>query len=103
MLTSSGPNGVSSVGLSKTYYAKLRQGVSEKASVSHANYDSATFSQVPEGKSAFQMSVVSRLANEVRTANTTRDIQELRRQVSDGSYQPDPMAIAGRMLFLAGD
>ena len=103
MLTSSGPNGVSSVGLSKTYYAKLRQGVAEKTSVSHGNYDSAIFSQVPEGKSAFQMSVVSRLSNEVRTNTTTGDIQELRQQVSSGCYQPDPMAIAGRMLFMVGD
>ena len=46
------------------------------------------------------MEMVGRLSQEVRTANTTGDIQELRRKVSAGEYRPDPMAIAGRMLFL---
>ena len=46
------------------------------------------------------MEMVSRLSQEVRTANTTGDIQELRREVSAGEYHPDPMAIAGRMLLL---
>jgi negative regulator of flagellin synthesis FlgM len=46
------------------------------------------------------MEVVSRLSREVRTANTTGDIQELRREVSAGEYRPDPMAIAGRMMLL---
>ncbi len=49
------------------------------------------------------MELVSRLSHEVRTATTTGDIQELRRAVSSGEYTPDPMAIAGRMLFLAED
>ena len=40
------------------------------------------------------------ISQEVRTANTTGDIQELRREVSAGEYHPDPMAIAGRMLLL---
>jgi hypothetical protein len=46
------------------------------------------------------MEMVSRLSREVRTANTTGDIQELHRQVSAGEYRPDPMAIAGRMMLL---
>ena len=103
MLTSSGPKGVSPVGLSKTYYAKAKQGAAGKTSVSHGNYDSATFSRPAEGERAFQMGLVSRLSNEVRTATTTGDIQELRRQVASGQYHPDPHAIAGRMLFLMED
>ena len=46
------------------------------------------------------MEMVSRLSREVRTANTTGDIQELRQKVAAGEYHPDPMAIAGRMLFM---
>jgi len=46
------------------------------------------------------MEMVSRLSREVRTANTTGDIQELHREVSAGEYTPDPAAIAARMLFL---
>ena len=45
------------------------------------------------------MNLVSRLSQEVRTATTTADIRELRQQVASGTYQPDPAAIAKRMLF----
>lgn len=100
MLTSSSrPGAVSSVAPSKAYYTAPRRGTSAQSAVEH-KYDSATFSSLPEGKSAFQMQLVSRLSQEVRTATTTGDIQALRQSVSSGEYTPDPMAIAGRMLFL---
>ncbi len=100
MLTSSSrPGPVSSVAASKSYYSTLRRGSSAQSAVEH-KYDSATFSPLPEGRSAFQMQLVSRLSQEVRTATTTGDIQALRQSVSTGEYTPDPMAIAGRMLFL---
>ncbi|WP_297980693.1 hypothetical protein [uncultured Oscillibacter sp.] len=100
MLTSSSrPGPVSSVAASKAYYSTLRRGASAQSAVEH-KYDSATFSPLPEGRSAFQMQLVSRLSQEVRTATTTGDIQALRQSVSTGEYTPDPMAIAGRMLFL---
>lgn len=60
----------------------------------------ATFSTMLTGKNTFQMDTVSRLSQEVRTATTTGDIQALRQEVSAGEYVPDPMAIAGRILFL---
>ena len=100
MLTSSSrPSPVSSVAASKSYYSTLRRGSSAQSAVEH-KYDSATFSPLPEGRSAFQMQLVSRLSQEVRTATTTGDIQALRQSVSTEEYTPDPMAIAGRMLFL---
>lgn len=100
MLTSSSrPGAVSSVAASKAYYSTLRRGSSPQSAVEH-KYDSASFSPLPEGKGAFQMQLVSRLSQEVRTATTTGDIQALRQQVSSGEYTPDPMSIAGRMLFL---
>ena len=100
MLTSSSrPGPVSSVAASKAYYSTLRRGASAQSAVEH-KYDSATFSPLPEGRSAFQMQLASRLSQEVRTATTTGDIQALRQSVSTGEYTPDPMAIAGRMLFL---
>lgn len=46
------------------------------------------------------MQMVGRLSQEVRTATTTGDIQALRQSVASGEYTPNPMAIAGRMLFL---
>lgn len=101
MLTSSSrPGADSSVAASKAYYPTLKRGAFTSSALEH-KYDSATFSPLPEGKSAFQMQLVSRLSQEVRTATTTGDIQSLRQAVSSGEYTPDPMAIAGRMLFLA--
>lgn len=100
MLTSSNrPGAISSVAPSKTYYSTRRRSASAQTALEH-KYDSATFSPLPEGRSAFQMQLVSRLSQEVRTATTTGDIQSLRQAVSSGEYTPDPMAIAGRMLFL---
>lgn len=98
MLTSTGSGAISPIGRTKTYYAAQKRGTLSQP-VSGPNYDCADFS-APAGRRTFQMEVVSRLSREVRTANTTGDIQELRRRVSAGEYAPDPMAIAGRMLFL---
>ena len=98
MLTSTGSGAISSISRTKAYYPAQKRGTTTQP-VSGHNYDSADFS-APAGRKNFQMEMVSRLSREVRTANTTGDIQELRRKVSAGEYRPDPMAIAGRMLFL---
>lgn len=98
MLTSTGSGPISPIGRTKSYYPAQKRGALSQP-VSGPVYDSATFT-APAGRSGFQMEMVSRLSREVRTATTTGDIQELRREVSAGKYAPDPMAIAGRMLLL---
>lgn len=98
MLTSPGSGPIAPVGRTKAYYPAQKRGALSQPASGH-NYDSADFS-VPAGRRSFQMEMVSRLSREVRTANTTGDIQELRREVSAGEYRPDPMAIAGRMMLL---
>ena len=98
MLTSTGSGPISSIGRTKTYYPAQKWGTAAQPVPGH-NYDSADFS-APAGRKSFQMEMVSRLSREVRTANTTGDIQELLRDVAAGEYRPDPMAIAGRMLLL---
>ncbi len=98
MLTSTSSGAISPIGRTKAYYPAQKRGTLTQP-VSGHNYDSADFT-APAGRRSFQMEMVSRLSREVRTANTTGDIQELRRKVSSGEYVPDPMAIAGRMLFM---
>jgi len=98
MLTSTGSGPISPIGRTKAYYPAQKRGALSQ-SVSGHKYDSADFT-APAGRRSFQMEMVSRLSREVRTANTTGDSQELRRKVSAGEYVPDPMAIAGRMLFM---
>ena len=98
MLTSTGSGPISNIGRTKAYYPAQKRGASALP-VSGHNYDFVELS-APAGRRSFQMEMVSRLSREVRTANTTGDIQELRRVVSAGEYRPDPMAIAGRMMLL---
>lgn len=98
MLTSTGSGPITTIGRTKAYYPAQKRGTPAPFASGH-NYDSAEFS-APAGRKNFQMEMVSRLSREVRTANTTGDIQELHRQVSAGEYRPDPMAIAGRMMLL---
>lgn len=73
---------------------------SAPAPVNHS-YDSATFSQYSAGSDSFRMQMVGRLSQEVRAATTTADVRELHEAVQSGAYTPDPMAIAGRMLYFA--
>ena len=65
-----------------------------------ASFDSFTASSDAEVSNAYrnQMEVVGRLTQEVRTANSTGDIQALRQRVADGSYVPDPAAIAASIF-----
>lgn len=99
VLTSS-PGAIPSVGLSKTYYSAPKRSEAFQSRVGRS-YDSATFSYALAEGNAFQMNLVSHLSQEVRTATTTGDIQALRQSVASGEYTPDPIAIAGKILFLA--
>ena len=87
------------ISLAKAYCPSKKAGVVTQAAA-NPNYDSASFSSILERSDRSQLDLVSRLSQEVRTANTTGDIQALRAQVASGEYCPDPMTIAGRMLFL---
>lgn len=70
----------------------------ESARGGSGSFDQITLS-VPADRNAFRQ-MVSNLAYQVRTHNTTGKIQELRRQVSAGEYRPDAMETAARMLLL---
>lgn len=62
-------------------------------------YDSACFSERPDHSDTRFMNLVSRIAQDVRTATTTADIRELHQAVQSDTYAPDPHAIASRMLL----
>ena len=102
MLTSSGYSAITSVAPSKVYRAKTERESRTKPVSGSIDRDSVTLS-VPSGDSRFHMALVSRLAQEVRTATTTGDIAALRQQVADRGYTPDPMSIAAKILFLGGE
>ena len=62
------------------------------------SFDQITLSAATDRNAFRQM--VSDLAYQVRTHNTTGKIQQLRRQVSAGEDRPDAMETAARMLLL---
>ena len=84
MLGSTGSSGISNITSSNLYFPN------------HTERESS----IQASHTRFHQEMVSRLSQEVRTAHTTGDIQRLKQQVASGQYVPDPMAIAGRMLFL---
>lgn len=100
MLTSSGYGAISSISPAKVYRTSPeRDSRTHIASgnPSHESYDSVTLSAP---KSSPFLSLVGRLSQEVRASTTTGEVARLRQEVASGSYTPDPMAIAGRILFL---
>lgn len=102
MLTSSS-SGISRTAVANLYnsYQPAERVTRPVETAAAPNYDSITISAAPTGESRFQMELVSRLSNEIRTSTTTGDIQSLRAQVAAGTYQVDASAIAARMLHLA--
>lgn len=100
MLGSTGSSGISNITSSTLYFPNHTEKDSGAQSAHPPQYDSITFSCKAEGASRFHQEMVSRLAQEVRTAHTTGDIQRLKQQVASGQYVPDPVNIANRMLFL---
>ena len=90
--------GIKPFSVSKTYYSKSNY-ISTANTTASPVYDSSSFSTVSDSNSRFQMEMVSRLSQEVRTTTTTGRIQELRQAVASGEYRPDPAEIAKRLLF----
>ena len=99
MLTSSGYGAITPIAPAKVYRTRTGRDTRTQVTPGSSNYDSVTLSAPSQG-SRFHMGLVSRLSQEVRTSTTTGDIAALRQQVASGTYTPDPMAIAARMLFL---
>lgn len=52
------------------------------------------------GRSSFEMELKSKITQEVRAAATPGRLSALSRQIQDGTYEPDAMSIARRMLLL---
>ena len=102
MLTTSS-SGVSRAAVANLYnnYQQPAERVNRPAETANPHhYDSITISNRPSDENRFQMDLVSRLSKEIRTSTTTGDVQALREQVANGTYQVDASAIAARMLHL---
>ena len=64
-------------------------------------FDSVTISGDGSGRSSFALELKSRLSREVRVASSSGSAAaSLRDEIQSGTYQPDPAAIARKMLLL---
>ena len=76
----------------------------EQADRRGSRYDHCALSQAPgQEESVSFRELAARLSRQVRTANTTGKIQELRAQVSSGEYRVDAREVAARMLLMEVD
>ncbi len=64
-------------------------------------FDSVSIGGTRPGNSGFALALKSRLTQEVRASTTPGRLSALREQVQDGTYRPDPTAIARKMLLMA--
>ena len=103
VLRTPGSGGINLYSISKSRYSTLSHGSTTTNTTVNPCYDSSSFSAAPASSSRFQMDMVSRISQDVRTATTTGRVQELRQAVSSHTYQPDPAEIARRLLLLTED
>ena len=101
MLRTPSSGGINLYSISKSRYSTLSHGSTTMNTTANPCYDSSSFSTTSSPVSRFQMDMVSRISQDVRTATTTGRVQELRQAVSSDTYQPDASEIAKRLLFLA--
>lgn len=62
-------------------------------------FDQVTISGADTGQNHFAMQLKSKISQEVQTATTTGALAALRQEIEAGTYEPDPSAIARKMLF----
>ncbi len=52
------------------------------------------------GRSSYHMELRGRISQDVRTATSSGMVASLREEIQAGTYQPDPAAIARKMLLM---
>lgn len=62
-------------------------------------YDQVDFSMHLDETEKRIKETVGQVSRAIRLRPARQELEELRRQVMDGSYQPDPQEIAARMLL----
>lgn len=67
--------------------------------VSELHFDQVNISRESSTAVQFRQECLSRLVREVRTAHTASDISRIKAEVQNGSYQPDAVEIAAKLLL----
>lgn len=66
-------------------------------------YDQVEFSSCLDETEKRVKQVVGTMSQEIRSRVSAQDLEHLRQQVNDGTYQPNPREIAARMLLIRED
>lgn len=61
-------------------------------------FDTISIGSAGVGRSSYEMELKSRLTQEVRAGATPGRLSSLSQQIEDGTYEPDALSIARRMM-----
>lgn len=96
MVTPIYPTGIYSAG-NISPYSKKNGAASSR--MSEQRYDQVQFSSHLDEMEIRMKETVGQISQQVRIRPTHQEIETLRQQVADGSYQVNPREIAARMLL----
>ena len=98
MMIPGGANVSSTAGLARKYPQGRGSASVQKEETPARRFDSVMISE--NGSGTAMLDLKSRLSYEVRTATSTDRVSSLREQIRNGTYRPDPMEIARKMLLM---
>ena len=102
MMIPGGANVSPTAGVARTY--PQGQGwypsPAQKEETPTRRFDSVLISESGSGNEKAALDLKSRLSYEVRTATSTDMVSALREQIQNGTFTPDPMEIARKMLLM---
>lgn len=73
-----------------------------RAEETASHFDQVEISREPSGSERFRKELSARLVREVRTANSTGNVQKIRMEIQSRAYRADPAEIAAKMLLEGG-
>ena len=93
------PTGIYSAGSISSY---ARKNGASSVKTSEQRYDQVQFSSHLDEMEKRVKETVGQISRQVRIRPTHQEIETLRQQVADGTYQANPGEIAAHMLLLEG-
>ncbi len=95
-----GSNSISSIaGSIQVHRPRLSSAAAGQRDRVTQRFDSVSIGEAA-GRNSFQMALQSRLTQEVRASVTPGRLSALSQEIENGTYEPDAMSIARRMMLL---
>lgn len=97
IISAKGAGGVPPIS-SPSQYKSATSNNARPSQFAGAHFDQVNISQSSTSEQ-FRKELVSRLVHKVRTLHTANDIHRIRAEVQSGTYQPDAVEIAAKLLL----